>query len=59
MTCIGQPPATLDAWLALVNSCATAAGGADWVSDAITGAQALALIVVAVLLVGAVAVRLR
>ena len=59
MSCVGQPPATLDAFWAAINRCATAAGGADWVSDAILGAQALALIVVAVLLVGAVAVRLR
>ena len=30
MTCLGQPPATLDAWLARVDKCATQMGGADW-----------------------------
>ena len=50
-------PRSLDDILPTLNACARAAGGADWVSDAILGAQALALLVFVVLAVGAVVVR--
>jgi hypothetical protein len=59
LTCAAQPPTTLDAWLALVNDCATQAGGADWPSLALTGLAAVALAGFAVLAVGAVVGRLR
>jgi hypothetical protein len=53
MTCLTQPPATLDAWLALVNTCATQAGGADWPSLALTGLATVALVGLLVLAVSA------
>ena len=56
MTCLGQPPATLDAWLALVNACATQYGGPDWPSLALTGLATVALVGFVVLAVGAWAV---
>jgi hypothetical protein len=55
VTCtFAKPPTNSDDWLALVNTCATAAGGPDWAATAILGAQALALLVLAVALVGVV-----
>ena len=59
MICAAQPPTTLDAWLALVNDCAQQYGGADWPSLALTGLATVALAVFAVLLVGAVVMRVR
>jgi hypothetical protein len=59
MSCVGQPPATLDAFWGAIDRCATAAGGADWPSLALTGLATVVVLVVAVLLVGAAAVRLR
>lgn len=53
MTCIGRPPTTLDAWLALVNACAVAAGGPEWASTALLGLQAVLLLLAVGLLVGA------
>ena len=47
MTCVGRAPATLDEWLSLIDTCATAAGGSDWVSDAMVG---LAVVLMAALL---------
>jgi hypothetical protein len=57
VTCLTQPPATLDAFWAAIDRCATAAGGPDWAATAILGAQALALLVLAVALVGVVVGR--
>lgn len=53
MTCLGQPPATLDAWLDTIDRCATAAGGPDWPSLALTGLATVALVALLVLAVGA------
>lgn len=52
-SCLGQPPATLDAWLDTVNRCATAYGGADWPSLALTGLATVSLVGLLVLAVGA------
>ena len=57
MTCLGQPPATLDAWLATVNRCAEMAGGPNWPSLALTGLATVALVGLLVLAVGAWAVN--
>jgi hypothetical protein len=57
MTCLGNPPATLDAFWALIQTCAQQAGGADWPSLALTGLGTVVVLVAALLLVGAVAVR--
>jgi hypothetical protein len=59
VTCAGNPPTTLDAFWATIDRCATEAGGADWPSLALTGAATLALLVFAVLLVGAAVGRAR
>ena len=50
MTCIARPPATLDEWLAVIDNCATAAGGAAWPQLALMGLLTLALLGLAVLL---------
>lgn len=57
MTCIGIAPQTLDAMWSAIDRCASSYGGADWPSLALTGAATLVVLVFAVLLVGAVAVR--
>ena len=59
MTCLGQPPATLDAWLGLIDKCAQQYGGADWPSLALTGLATVVVAAFAVLAVGAVVGRLR
>ena len=51
MTCVGRAPNSIDEWTAIIERCATAAGGANWAQQAILGAQALALLVVVVLVV--------
>ena len=53
MTCIARPPVTLDEWLAVIDDCATAAGGAAWPQLALTGLLTLALGGLAVLLLAA------
>lgn len=54
MTCLGAKlPLNFDAWLSLVNDCATAAGGPGWPSLALTGLAAVALAGFAVLGVAA------
>jgi len=50
MTCIARPPVTLDEWLAVIDNCAVAYGGAAWPQLALTGLLALALGALAVLL---------
>ena len=57
MTCLGNPPATLDAWLSLVQTCAQQYGGADWPSLALTGLATVVVAAFAVLAVGAVVGR--
>jgi hypothetical protein len=52
VTCVGQPPATLDAWLALVSDCAQQYGGPDWPSLALTGLATVVVLAFAVLAVG-------
>jgi hypothetical protein len=59
MTCLTATPQTSAEWLALIQTCAEAAGGPGWASLAILGAQALALLVLAVALVGVVVGRAR
>ena len=54
MTCL---PRTLDDILPTLNACARAAGGADWASDAILGAQVVAVALLAAALVGMVVAR--
>ena len=49
MNCL---PRSLDDILATLDRCAQAAGGADWVSDAILGAQVVALAFLVAALVG-------
>ena len=51
MSCVGRAPNSIDEWTAIIERCASAAGGANWASQAILGAQALALLVVVVLVV--------
>ena len=58
MTCIPRTPATIDEWLAIVNDCATAAGGADWAGKAILGAETVVVVFLAAALVGALLARL-
>ena len=50
-------PRNLDDILPTLNACATAAGGADWASDAILGAQVVALAFLVAALVGMVLAR--
>ena len=54
MTCL---PRNLDDILPTLNACAQAAGGADWASDAILGAQVVALAFLVAALVGMVVAR--
>ena len=54
MTCL---PRSLDDILPTLDRCAQAAGGADWVSDAILGAQVVALAFLVAALVGMVVAR--
>ena len=46
MSCL-VPPQSLEQFFGLINSCATAYGGPDWVETAILGLLALALILLA------------
>ena len=39
-SCITHAPATLDDFLAVINACATSAGGPDWAHTAMLGAAA-------------------
>ena len=54
MTCL---PRSLDDILPTLDRCARAAGGADWVSDAILGAQVVAVALLVAALVGMVVAR--
>ena len=54
MTCL---PRSLDDILPTLNACARAAGGADWVSDAILGAQVVAVAFLVAALVGFLVAR--
>ena len=54
MNCL---PRSLDDILPTLNACARAAGGADWVSDAILGAQVVAVAFLVAALVGMVLAR--
>ena len=58
MTCVTTAPATLDDALAVINACATAAGGADWIHLAILGAQTVAVVFAVVGLLGFALARL-
>ena len=53
-SCIARPPVTLDEWLAVIDNCATAAGGAAWQTLALMGV----LVVVAFLLAALVGAAL-
>jgi hypothetical protein len=57
VTCTANPPTTLDGLLGMIDRCAVAYGGADWPSLALTGLGTVVVIVFALLLVGAVALR--
>jgi len=50
-------PRSLDDILPTLNACAQAAGGADWASDAILGAQTVAVAFLVAALVGMVLAR--
>jgi hypothetical protein len=52
LTCLGPAPAS--DLLAAIDRCATAAGGADWPSLALTGLATVVVLAFAVLAVGAV-----
>ena len=54
MTCL---PRSLDDILPTLDRCAQAAGGADWASDAILGAQTVAVAFLVAALVGMVLAR--
>jgi hypothetical protein len=54
VTCL---PRNLDDILPTLNACAQAAGGADWASDAILGAQVVAVAFLVAALVGMVVAR--
>ena len=54
MNCL---PRNLDDILPTLNACARAAGGADWASDAILGAQVVALAFLVAALVGMAVAR--
>jgi|WetSurMetagenome_2_1015567.scaffolds.fasta_scaffold968572_1 hypothetical protein len=56
--CIPRAPATIDEWLAIINACATAAGGPDWAGKAILGAETVAVVFLLAALVGALLARL-
>ena len=55
MNCL---PRSLDDILPTLDRCARAAGGADWASDAILGAQVVALAFLVAALVGYLVARL-
>jgi hypothetical protein len=57
MTCIPRAPQSPDELLALVNACATAAGGPDWPATALLGAVTAVVLFVLAALVGAVIAR--
>lgn len=44
MTCIGQAPTSIEAWLDTVNTCLVAYGGVDWVTTALMGLATVAVI---------------
>ena len=54
MNCL---PRTLDDILPTLDACARAAGGADWASDAILGAQVVAVAFLVAALVGLAVAR--
>jgi hypothetical protein len=54
VTCLSHTPQSPDEWLALIGTCATAAGGPDWAGKAILGAETLAVILFALAAVLAV-----
>jgi hypothetical protein len=56
VTCVGQPPATLDDWLAIIDRCAASYGGADWEQAALRGLPVF-LLLVFVIAVIAITVR--
>ena len=56
--CVGRAPTTLDEWIALVDRCATSAGGEGWASLALLGAQAAVLLFALAVGVGYVVTRL-
>jgi hypothetical protein len=55
--CTANPPTTLDGLLGMIQTCAQQYGGADWPSLALTGLGTVVVLVFALLLVGAVALR--
>jgi hypothetical protein len=57
VTCTANPPTTLDGLLGMIERCAAQYGGADWPGLALTGLGTVVVIVAALLLVGAVALR--
>ena len=58
MTCVGPAPATLDDFLSLIDRCAQAAGGPDWPSRAILGAETVVIVFLLAALVGALLARM-
>jgi len=46
MSCL-VPPSTIEEFLGVINTCATAYGGPDWVEQAILGLLALVLVLLA------------
>lgn len=46
MSCL-VPPQSLEQFFGLINTCATAYGGSDWVETAVLGLLALALVLLA------------
>jgi hypothetical protein len=46
MSCL-VPPRTIDEFFGVINSCASAYGGPDWVEQAILGLLALVLVLLA------------
>lgn len=44
MTCVGQAPTSIEAWLDTVNICLVEYGGMDWVTLALMGLATIAVI---------------
>jgi hypothetical protein len=44
VTCIGQAPASIEAWLDTVNTCLVAYGGVDWMTLALMGLATVAVV---------------
>ena len=59
MSCLGPAPTTIDEWLAIIDRCATLAGGPNWEKAALLGAETVIVMILAATLFVALVKQLR